>query len=411
MIKILVTGFGGSSNRGCEAIVRSTVDILNQHFFSSITILSKDPASDFDMQLNKLQNVTIPSVVTSFPRKYSLKWILSGVRRRLIDGFPSYFSYANRYLYRTSDLVLSIGGDNFTDDYEGPSHFFRELSYARSMGALTAIWGATIGPFKKKSCEKKWIKELRKADLITVRESKSLKYLNQIGIRENVKLVADPAFLLKVDPSKINSLNLKSSNRLVGIGMSAIVAAYGSSFEKYIESFIKFIKTLLLDANTSLILVPHVIDKNKSCDDEKICKLVRDRLDDKDRISLVNSNFNACQIKHAISQCDYFIGARTHTTIASLSTNVPTISIAYSTKAFAINEQIFGHTEYVLPIRELNEMSLKEKFLLISKRRNEISKQLANRIPSIKKMASKAGSYLADLLQHYYRLQDLKRPY
>ena len=45
-------------------------------------------------------------------------------------------------------------------------------------------------------------------------------------------------------------------------------------------------------------------------------------------------------LKNIISNCHYFMGARTHSTIAALSSYVPTISIAYSIKAFGINEEI-----------------------------------------------------------------------
>jgi polysaccharide pyruvyl transferase WcaK-like protein len=57
----------------------------------------------------------------------------------------------------------------------------------------------------------------------------------------------------------------------------------------------------------------------------------------------VPGNIGARQVKWVISKCRYFIGARTHATVAAFSTGVPTISIAYSKKARGINRDIFGH--------------------------------------------------------------------
>lgn len=50
----------------------------------------------------------------------------------------------------------------------------------------------------------------------------------------------------------------------------------------------------------------------------------------------------------------FFIGARTHATIAAYSSCVPTLVIGYSIKAKGIAKDIFGTYEnYVLPVQSL----------------------------------------------------------
>ncbi len=44
----------------------------------------------------------------------------------------------------------------------------------------------------------------------------------------------------------------------------------------------------------------------------------------------------------------------THSTIAALSSGVPTLSFAYSIKAQGINRDIFGHTDYCMGAADLN---------------------------------------------------------
>ena len=63
----------------------------------------------------------------------------------------------------------------------------------------------------------------------------------------------------------------------------------------------------------------------------------------KHQIRVLPEGLNASEIKWIISQCSAFIGARTHSTIAALSSSVPTISLGYSLKAKGINEDIFGN--------------------------------------------------------------------
>ena len=58
------------------------------------------------------------------------------------------------------------------------------------------------------------------------------------------------------------------------------------------------------------------------------------------------------------------IAARTHASIASYSTNVPTLVIGYSVKANGIAKDIFGTTDnYVISVQTLqNEMDLIKAF-------------------------------------------------
>ena len=65
---------------------------------------------------------------------------------------------------------------------------------------------------------------------------------------------------------------------------------------------------------------------------------------------------SAEELKGYISKCCFFIGARTHSTIAAYSSKVPTLVIGYSVKSRGIATDLFGTYEnYVLPVQELKE--------------------------------------------------------
>ena len=141
-MNILLVGHGGSCNRGCEAIVRSTIDILNRHVESAkITILSADAKSDRKAGLSCFDNVQLSEVVTSKTKKYSPYWFADRIERRvvrrLMPGVPPVNSVVNSHFYRKADIVINVGGDNFTDDYStGASEFFGELSLARAFKCM-----------------------------------------------------------------------------------------------------------------------------------------------------------------------------------------------------------------------------------------------------------------------------------
>ena len=97
------------------------------------------------------------------------------------------------------------------------------------------------------------------------------------------------------------------------------------------------------------------------------------------------------QLKGYISRCRFFVGARTHATIAAYSSNVPTLVLGYSIKSLGIATDLFGTDEnYVIPVQKLQEKEdLAGALQWIIKNENEIKKQLEEVIPmSIEKAKS-----------------------
>ena len=63
---------------------------------------------------------------------------------------------------------------------------------------------------------------------------------------------------------------------------------------------------------------------------------------------------DASTLKGVIARCRFFIGARTHATIAAYSSCVPTLVVGYSIKAKGIAKDLFGtYDRYVLPVQTL----------------------------------------------------------
>lgn len=397
MSKVLLVGHSGSFNKGCEALVRSTVDIVQRHLHpETISLMSDDPQSDMKAIAHDLPYLAINNALPKIGGKFSPSWILERVEsriiRRLHPGSPAYATWLNRRFYENINIAISIGGDTFSDDYEGPSAYFGELDLARRNGAFTMIWAASIGPFKH--LEQHWATLLKQVDLITVREKKTQQYLQSLGIQDNLKLVADPAFLLEKYAEGTPSL--PQEKIIIGLGMSAIVAEYGSDHNFYLDAFAQFVQTLSKEDKYHFILIPHVVSPNNN--DLTVCEALANKLQIFHNIQIISPELNTCQMKYAISKCHYFIGARTHSTIAGLSTCVPTLSIGYSAKAIGINQDIFGNTDYVLPIKDISFENLIAKFNLMVEKNKEITETLKKRIPEIQKKSNLSGVYLQQAL-------------
>lgn len=135
-----------------------------------------------------------------------------------------------------------------------------------------------------------------------------------------------------------------------------------------------------------ICLIPHVFWKNNR--DLEPLKYLYEQTAEKDRICVIESG-TAAELKGYISRCRFFIGARTHSTIAAYSSLVPTLVVGYSIKSKGIARDLFGNEEnYVLPVQGLKiKTDLRDRFIWLMEHENDISARLQAVIPDYIDMA------------------------
>ena len=124
-----------------------------------------------------------------------------------------------------------------------------------------------------------------------------------------------------------------------------------------------------------IVLIPHVMKRK----DLEILEELSEFYVNNSRVHLIsNENYTAPELKYLISNCRFFVGARTHATIAAYSSCVPTIVLGYSTKSIGIAKDLFGTTDgYVVPVQKLeNKEELWEQFFNIMNNEEKIKSHL-----------------------------------
>ena len=77
-IKILFTGHGGSRNRGCEAILRGTIDIIRRHVDpADIIVISYHPPSDRIALGHDIDEIEIHDFSAQRPARFSPHWFMT----------------------------------------------------------------------------------------------------------------------------------------------------------------------------------------------------------------------------------------------------------------------------------------------------------------------------------------------
>lgn len=375
---------GGSRNRGCEAIVRSGVALIKKENPKAVVdLISLHPETDTIIPL-------IDTIYLDTRRaipKYSLNWFQSYLRLKLFKDDTFAFRQIHKDIIDkipNYDIFLSIGGDNYC--YGEQPGFYEIDRCIKKAGKKLVLWGASIGT-EDLSAEK--LKDLQNFDLILARESLTLEILKNNGL-QNVKLCADGAFTM--DKEELPLPEGWQEGNTIGFNYSPLVQRKNKNSYEAAKNLVRHI----LDTTTMTIaFTPHVIEEGN--DDYVGLLAFYNEFKDTGRVLLLPNSLNAIQYKGYIARMRFFIGARTHATIAAYSNCVPTMVLGYSVKSKGIAKDIFGSEKLVLNLEEISDSDkLKDRFDEMVAEETDIRNVLNARIPEIKKMAHKATEYLFD---------------
>lgn len=359
----------GSTNHGCEAIVRATQKILDR---TDIILYSRKPESDLKYGLKEI--VDVETDVANELKGFSWKHICAAIYRKVRKS--NYIqTILSRGIFfknvRKGDVYFSIGGDNYCYTGKEVLGFYNTGIHRR--GAKTVLWGCSFEPTDMTETLKS---DIASYDLIIARESITYNLLKQYNAR--TYLLPDPAFQLSRVLLPLPDRFLE--NKTVGINISPLITRCESVQGITIVNYQRLLAYIIEKTDMNIALIPHVIEKNN--DDRTVLQSLYDYFADTERICMVD-DCNCMELKGYISRCRFFIGARTHATIAAYSSCVPTLVVGYSVKARGIAKDIFGTDKnYVISVQELHkESDLLNKFIWLMKKEDEIADLLEARMP------------------------------
>lgn len=373
----------GSLNHGCEAIVRGTVNIIeNADRNSGIVLSSFAPETDesidgIEKRAFLVRGLTFfEKLISAFNVKirhseeYALKKMYSDIVAQAQD----------------CDICLSIGGDTYCyGDNSGICVLTKEL---KKSGKKVVLWGASIG---KEDLTEEKLRSLKDFDAVFVRESLTYELLKSKKANDNVFIYPDPAFCMERDD--VEPIEGFTKENTIGLNVSPLVEGYNPKITEVTKDFIKHI----LDNTTlKILLVPHVVESGNN--DYEYMLGFYENFRYSGRIEILPSDLNARQYKGYIANTRFFIGARTHATIAAYSSGVPTAVLGYSVKSRGLAKDLFGEEKYVLNSRTLTEAQpLVDEFNSLVENEQKIKETLMKKIPIYLRDAMQMGQKLLGL--------------
>ena len=422
MTKIAITNHGHRMNKGTAALLNSRIKTLKKYIpDAEFAVFTYHPERDYKPEMKYIKDVKIrfyevPCKVSLSPRTV-LKTFHSILRLLFCNSkLVKKLNVKSIQEYSEADVIISTGGDVLTEDY-GSISFFNYVANLL-LGILlekpVILYAESIGPFKRRLNRIIARFLLNRVRLVTLRERISREYLEKLGIdKAPMYVTADSAFLLEPAPiQRVKEIleieGLKEDSRpLVGISVSKIISRYGfhnlitpdDKYSKYLKLMAQIVDYLIESLNATVVFIPHVVEPWGN-DDRTVAYDIYKLIEGKHKTVVIKNEYTAEEVKGMIGQCDLFIGARMHATIASTSMHVPTVAIAYSHKTHGIIGEMLGYNEYVLDVQNLNYETLASATSNAWNNRTKIRKELVSKMEDIKQAALLNGKLVKELIEH-----------
>lgn len=371
MSEFFIYNHGGSGNHGCEALVRTAAKLFGTE--QPMAVLSESPQQDMryglDEQMRIVPATTAYSRLTpAFLQAYAALHLRKDYFRMDV------LSYRKPIMgLKAQQVELSVGGDIYC--YEDYRKFILLHEMIARRGCKSVLLGCSLD--EKLFEDPEFVRDMQRYSYISARESLTYEMLKKAGLR-NVGLTPDSAFTL--DKQMLPLPDGFAEGNTVGINLSPLVVRKEAKQGIVMESFVRMIRHILDQTDCSVALIPHVVWRDN--DDRTVLRQLREAVGCPERVALIE-DANCMQLKGFISRCRFFIGARTHATIAAYSTCVPTLVLGYSVKSRGIARDLFGTDEhYVLPVQQLADAdAMTEAFCWLMEHERDIRSRLEDVMP------------------------------
>ena len=218
MPRFLITDVNTSYNKGDAAIGIGMIKVIQKYFpKSEITLLTPTPIEDrkyyskydakTEMQLLNYVDRKLPRFVYKIVFPLKLLLLMSCAKM----NFPKSNKHRKTLdLILNTDLIIScsggrLGKGNFNSIFDT----LLPMYFAKKLGKKIYFCAQSIEPITNKILKNLTKFVLNHLDLITVRESNSLDVLKSIGVKTNMFLTADLAFLLDSPSNESGRLLIK----------------------------------------------------------------------------------------------------------------------------------------------------------------------------------------------------------
>ncbi len=362
--KVGISGSYGGLNLGDEAILQSIMAQLRSSLPVEITVFSRNP---LDTSLrHKVERVVEVRTLTRTE-------VLPEIERL--------------------DLFILGGGGIFFD--REVDIFLRELEIAYETKVPAMIYAVGAGPLNEESSKKRVKTVVSNVDVITVREREAKKILEDVGVKKEITITADPTFLLAPEPLPEGALKLEQvhgERPLVGISVREPGPAAPDLDPEFYHGLLANAADFVISRlDADVIFVPmerQVFDVQNS--HAVISKMLKPQ-----HAWVLKGDYSAGQLLSFMEHFTFTIGMRLHFLIFSVLQGVPFVALPYASKVSGLLDNL------QVPMPPLNKVNSGLLNAYIDKawdERNITKARIQQLLPEFKRLARENNRLAVDLL-------------
>ncbi len=349
---IIISGYYGFENIGDDSLLTSIINGIHERSEDArITVLAKHP--------RRLAKICGVKTINRF-----------NIPRIALE-------------MRKARLLISGGGSLLQDGTSKKSLYYYVyiMNMAKRMNLKLMLYSNGLGPLRSEFGRRATADILSKADYISLREEESLELAKTLSANNELRLTADPAFLL--EPSSDEWL--RHIMKREGIEGKFFVASIkdGNNFDgnatedTAIDIFAGEIRTIAEKYGMTPIFIPMYPSRDNA---------ITDRLAKKCCCGKIVRGLTASELLGLLGGAEFVIGTRLHMLIFAASAGVPMLGISYDPKINGFMSYI-GEGDRILDIRAPKSGELVAAIDRLMADSNEVRTKLSETSESMRALA------------------------
>jgi polysaccharide pyruvyl transferase CsaB len=309
LFHIGITGSYGGLNLGDEAILHSIIAQLRKSLRVKLTVFSRNV--DDTCQRHKVDKAIPVRQITRdevMPAIHSLDLLIFGGGGLLFD----------------SDVKI----------------FLREVQIAHELGVPVMVYAISAGPLDDPANYALIRECLNKAAIVTLRDRQARHLLEEIGVHRDMRVTADPAFLLPPDPLPKDMLKregLEGDEPLVGMSVREPGGAAPDLKEDNYHALLANVADYVVERfGARVVFVP----MERAVQDMQHSHAVVARMLRPQHAVILKGDYSAGQILALMKHFRFALGMRLHFLIFAIKCGVPFVALPYASKVHGLLEQL-----------------------------------------------------------------------
>lgn len=364
VFRVGISGSYGGFNLGDEAILQVIVTELRRALPVEITVFSRNPE---DTRARHRVERAVPV------REFSRDEVRPEVERL--------------------DLFILGGGGILFDDEAGV--YLREVALAQEHGVPVMVYAVSAGPLRDANVQKLVRDCLDRATVVTVRERQARKLLEEVGVRREIGVTADPALLLEPEPLPADALKqegIDGRHRLIGMSVREPGSAAPDLDEDHYHTLLANAADYMVDRlDADIVFVPmerRMLDMQHS-------HAVIAQMAYPQRATVLKGEYTAGQMLSLVGHFAFVVGMRLHFLIFAALQHVPLVALPYADKVAGFLEDL------QMPMPRLQQVNAGQLIAYIDRSwdfRRDLQTRIAQALPGIQERARENNRIAVQLL-------------